>query len=170
MSFFTSFWKYITKQPHLDQQNKTECSTYSIATAMGKSDAWAQELYSYSDKIPQKALRHLVEIDEISGFTQGKSAEFAIDALSRRHPVVLVCPWPTKVDVHGVLDVSKTEGGHAICVDSYDYDKGRFVLRGSSGDSWGDHGDVYLAYEDFEFLTKKFIPENLRGNVLEILE
>jgi len=163
MSFFSKFWTYITKQPehHLDQLDHPACSTYSIATALGKSKQWAEELYPYSDRVPQKALRKLIERGEIKSFTQGKGITFAVEALEKGNPLILVCPWPTKITPNYFLDVKDVKGGHAIVVG--EYQKSIFTLIGSSGNDWAEHGDVLLKDVDLEYLTY-----DLGGNLLEI--
>jgi len=164
MSIFQDFWHWITRKPehHLDQKNLPECSTYSIATALGKSAEWAQELYPHSDKVPQKALRYLVKTGEIKAYTQGKGAIFAKAALSRDNPLILVCPWPTHIKPNDFLDLTEVKGGHAITVSNEE--AGVFTLKGSFGDSWADHGNAYLTSTGMDYLTY-----DLGGNLLEII-
>ena len=54
--------------------------------------------------------------------------------------------WPTKDE--------KALGGHAVCCVGYDdsLDNGRFIVRNSWGDRWGDKGYFYMPYE---YLTTK---------------
>jgi C1A family cysteine protease len=60
-------------------------------------------------------------------------------------------PWPSKSE--------KSYGGHAVCCVGYDdsIDGGKFIVRNSWGDKWGDKGYFYMPYE---YLTGKGLADD----------
>jgi C1A family cysteine protease len=59
--------------------------------------------------------------------------------------------WPGKDEKHF--------GGHAVCAVGYDdnLEGGRFIVRNSWGDKWGDNGYFYMPYE---YLTTKGLADD----------
>lgn len=60
-------------------------------------------------------------------------------------------PWPNKDE--------KRYGGHAVCAVGYDDDLegGRFIVRNSWGEEWGDNGYFYMPYA---YLTTKGLADD----------
>jgi C1A family cysteine protease len=52
-------------------------------------------------------------------------------------------------------------GGHAMCVIGYDdnLEGGAFQIMNSWGEDWGDRGNFWMAYKDFEYFTNSFSGE-----------
>jgi hypothetical protein len=59
--------------------------------------------------------------------------------------------WPSKDE--------KLYGGHAVCCVGYDdsIEGGRFIIRNSWGDKWGDKGYFYMPYD---YLTTKGLADD----------
>jgi hypothetical protein len=67
--------------------------------------------------------------------------------------------WDNAAATRGMLDTfqpNTVRGGHAPCVVGYTAD-GRFIIRNSWGESWGDNG---FAYASEQYITDAFFDES----------
>jgi C1A family cysteine protease len=67
--------------------------------------------------------------------------------------------WDAANATHGILDAfqpNTVRGGHAICIVGYRKD-GRFIIRNSWGNGWGDNG---FAYASEAYINGAFFPES----------
>ena len=67
--------------------------------------------------------------------------------------------WDAATANHGILDAfqpNTVRGGHAVCIVGYRKD-GRFIVRNSWGEQWGDHG---FAYASEAYINGAFFPES----------
>ena len=118
---------------------------------------------AYTEALNHKALQ----------YSRVEQTENAIThALAAGHPVVCgIMIYDSfeseEVAKDGVVPMPKDgeacQGGHAVCIVGYDYNKKLFKFRNSWGPDWGDKGYFYLPFEyvlnpdlaeDFWVLTK----------------
>jgi hypothetical protein len=87
------------------------------------------------------------------------SIEAALTALAAG-PVIAGINWYDSFDepVHGmcvISDGAQVRGGHEICLDELDVERGLVGFTNSWGEGWGEQGRGYFTWHDFTRLLKE---------------
>lgn len=160
-------------EPHLDQGPDGACvgfsfaheiaarprvhpTDYDLATQIYRRakqiDEWAGEDYDGTSVLA--GAKVLEEMGYISGYRWAFSLEEALVGISRRGPAVIGCWWwegMFETDDSGFIrPTGQRVGGHAILATAVNVKQECVRLHQSWGDSWGDGGDCYMTFEDFE--------------------
>lgn len=96
----------------------------------------------------------------VSGYTHAFTVGDALGALMSA-PVLVGITWLDTFDepaADGLVKItrsSQVRGGHEICADGYDADKGRVWFRNSWGASWGVQGRFSLSLADWTTLLRQ---------------
>lgn len=135
--------------------------------------SWPYDVAQFKNR-PSVECYSEAELHKALQYSRVDQTENAIThALAAGHPVVLGIQIYDAFESEAVakdglvpmpnFDTEQCQGGHAVLIVGYDYNKRLYKVRNSWGPDWGDHGYFYLPFEyvhsdqlaeDFWVLTK----------------
>lgn len=124
--------------------------------AAQQNDQWPGENYEGSSVLG--GMQALKAQGRITSYLWCTTLEEAQHAVSYVGPLQIGVTWYNDMftpDKQGFLHVGGgVAGGHAICVGGISTTKQAFLLYNSWGQSWGQNGNAWLAFEDMDTLLK----------------
>lgn len=135
---------------------------YSLATQRDEFDGWYNIETGETDTGSSGlgAAKAAKEFGYISGYRHAFSVADALAAL-QDFPIIAGIPWYSSFeepDANGVVAIGPTayvRGGHEICGDGYDADKGLVWFRNSWGPMWGKGGRFAMQVATFARLLSE---------------
>jgi len=115
---------------------------------------------NYAGTTVRAGAKILKKLGLVEEYRWAQSIEDVILAVTHLGPVIAGTLWTKNMNTptsasHIIRPTGKSVGGHAYSINGVDSDKELFRIKNSWGPKWGDNGQAYIRFSDFEKLLNR---------------